>query len=161
MNHKEAVEMGILQRTPHRITGKLIVTCKCGMTGKAANWGPGPTEWRVHAKSSQHTAWMPTDASEGSAAAHAAAIEVGAIAHHGWRGNSFAVHAPRAIRPDLPGKGARPAVSDLRFPWGLWLWDVHNIVHVSKGQPKTRQEAVPISIVRTSKREPHVVDLVD
>ena len=32
-----------------------------------------------------------------SPVAHAATVEVGAVAHHGWRGNSFAVHAPRAI----------------------------------------------------------------
>ena len=34
-------------------------------------------------------------------------------------------------------------------------------MHVSEGQPKTRQEGVPICNVCASEREPHVVDLVD
>ena len=72
-------------------------------------------------------AWSP----DVLGAAHAAAIKMGAVAHHGWRGNSFASHAPRAIRPDLSGESACPAVSDLRVPWGLRFWNVHNVVHVS------------------------------
>ena len=86
---------------------------------------------------------------------------MGAVAHPGWRGNSFASHAPYAIRSDLSGESACPAVSDLCVPWGLRFWNVHNVVHVSEGQTKTRQEAIPICTVCASEREPHVVDLVD
>ena len=71
------------------------------------------------------------------------------------------MHAPRAIRPDLSGESACPAVCDLRVPWGLRFWNVHDVVHVSEGQPKTRQEAVPICNVCAPERKPHVVDLVD
>ena len=46
-------------------------------------------------------------------------------------------------------------------PMGSPVLECSDVVHVSGGQPKTRQEAVPICNVCASEREPHVIDLVD